>query len=880
MPSDTKKVKEVKEKSTIIKKYVWFYFEQGFSIIPLGKNKGVWHNSKDELKKPSIQSWDKYKNTKATKEEIQQWLDDGLFKNIGIICGHVSNDLVIIDIDDETIPELLKLKFDKILENGSWPVKTGKGYQILMKHHSNPGGIKKPLKYKIEYRANNGYCVAPPSTHPNGKNYYFIGIKDLKELPKLKSNDVKSIFEDFKKRIGKIWDIKEKKHTYAGVIETTPPDEYPKCVAIALETTIKHPMRYNIIYGIASSFAMQNIPKDMAIKRIKQFNMEKCVPPKATSDVENAINGAYEKNSKKYGCEFWMDDAEMCPYENTMECPYGKKKAKRELAKKYKIFDYDERKNKETGEQYFIKKDVRPPKLAELILNEYEFNFVTLRDTKEIYYYNDGAYHPDGELIIRQIAEEFMENITKTHHKNEVVDYIKDKNYQKRNEFFISKPNLINVKNGILNLETKELLPHTPQHHFLNETPVEYNPNAKCPKIIKFFSEVVYEHDISVLQEFAGYCLYKKYHIHKAAMFLGGGKNGKSTAINLLIALLGKDNVSNKELQEIIYNRFATSSLYGKLLNASADISSKSLSRTGKFKELTGGDYVEAEAKFKDSFSFTNYAKFLFSANALPKASDDSYAFYRRWILISFPNTFTGKMCDPNLLEKLTTQEELSGFLNWAVEGLQRLLKNGDFSYGKTVEDVMEQYKTLSDPIYAYCTEFLKCQTGGHIIKANLYKHYVKWCKEKQLPIIPKNILTGELAKHLPEIKTGKVGGKGNQTPAYLDIDWKTEDISNRIDEKIDDGKKQRELKVSTLQGKAEPFIDTHIEYDYPKNKKITKPKEFREWFKHLRHNWEETIDDVFMERNNDEYDQEAWQKLLQSGLVEKDGDGEYRFID
>jgi len=311
----------------------------------------------------------------------------------------------------------------------------------------------------------------------------------------------------------------------------------------------------------------------------------------------------------------------------------------------------------------------------------------------------------------------------------------------------------------------------------------------------KVFSEVVYKHDISVLQEFIGYCLYKKYHIHKATMFLGGGKNGKSTAINLLIALLGKENVANKELQEIIYNRFATSSLYGKLLNASADISSKALSKTGKFKELTGGDYVEAEAKFKDSFNFTNYAKFLFSANALPKASDDSYAFYRRWILISFPNTFDGKTCDPNLLEKLTTEEELSGFLNWAVDGLQRLLANGEFSYGKTVEDVMELYKTLSDPVYAYCTEFLKNQIGGHILKENLYKHYVKWCKEKQLPIIPKNILTGNLAKHLSDIKMGRIGGKGNQKPAYLDIGWKIEDNTNNIFLNMVDGdKKQKNL--------------------------------------------------------------------------------------
>ena len=284
-----------------IENAVWFYYKQGFSVIPLGKNKGFWNNKKDELKKPSLKTWDKYKENRATKEEIQQWIKEKLFKNIGVVCGHVSNNLVIIDIDDETIPEILGLKSEKILESGSWYAKTGKGYQFWLKHHNNPGGIKRPLKYRIEYRANNGYCVAPPSIHPNKKQYHFIGIKRLSELPTLIEKDVKSIFNDFKKKIGEKWDIKEQKHTYIGATRIGGQGEHPKCVEIALKTPIKHPMRYNIIYGIACSFAMQGIPEDMALKRIKQFNMEKCIPPKAVIDVENAVSGAYLKRSKKYG---------------------------------------------------------------------------------------------------------------------------------------------------------------------------------------------------------------------------------------------------------------------------------------------------------------------------------------------------------------------------------------------------------------------------------------------------------------------------------------------------------------------------------------------------------------------------------------------------
>ena len=229
---------------------------------------------------------------------------------------------------------------------------------------------------------------------------------------------------------------------------------------------------------------------------------------------------------------------------------------------------------------------------------------------------------------------------------------------------------LLCVGNGILNLSTKELQPHTPKKIFLNKIPVDYNPAADCPRIKQFFNEVCYEEDIPILQELFGYCLYRSYPIHKAAMFLGEGSNGKSVTINLLRKFLGHENVSSKELRELINDRFAVVELYGRLANVCADISPDALKRTGIFKALTGGDLITGARKFKGSFSFVNYAKLIFSANKLPMSPDKSYAFYRRWILISFPNTFEGENRNPNILEEISTPEELSGLLNWALEGL------------------------------------------------------------------------------------------------------------------------------------------------------------------------------------------------------------------
>ena len=81
-------------------------------------------------------------------------------------------------------------------------------------------------------------------------------------------------------------------------------------------------------------------------------------------------------------------------------------------------------------------------------------------------------------------------------------------------------------------------------------------------------------------------------------------------------------------------NRFALSALEGKLVNIFADLPSQSLNMTTSFKMLTGGDAIGAERKFKDQYSFTNFARLIFSTNKPPKVyDDDRYAFWRRWLI-------------------------------------------------------------------------------------------------------------------------------------------------------------------------------------------------------------------------------------------------------
>lgn len=738
-----------------ILEWIWWYHKNGFSIIPLG------NNPTNDPKKPSLKSWDKYKKTLATEEEIKEWIDEGLFKNVAVICGHVSNDLVVIDIDDKSIKNILELNFDSIVKEGSWVVETGKGYHIYCKHHSNPGGIKKPIKHKIEYRANNGYVVAPPSVHPNGKQYCFYKVKNFSDLKSLKPFDVKVVFNEMKEKIGNAWGIKKKEHSIHGVTKKAEMGEYPACVEIALGKVTKHPMRYYTIYGILSSFVFQGIPKDMAERRIKEFNMVKCSPPHSKDIIRQAVDGAYSEGAHLYGCEFWMDDADLCPFENIMECPFGRKKAKRELAKEYKIFEFSERTSQD-GKKFLVPVKVRNPKLAELILNEFDFNFCTLNDTKEIFYYNGGCYHSQGENTIRYLAEDFMGDLTTTHNKNEIEGYIRDYNYIDRN-CFSAPVHLINLENGVYDMENFSLCYHSPNKFFINKLPVSFNPDAKINRIEQFLTEILRKDDIKTIQEEIGYCLYRDYRIQKAFMYIGEGSNGKSTLLSLMKNFFGMENVSSVSLHDLVADRFASADLYGKLANIYADLSSKSLSSTGVFKMLTGGDIISAQQKFKGRFNFVNYAKLFFSCNRLPDAPDDTEAYFRRWIPTTFPNKFEGKDKKINLLKELTTKEELSGLFNWGIEGLKRLLENHSFTYNQSTADIQDYMERLANPVTSFVRDRLEVIPDCYIEKDDLYESYKNYCAMNGLDIFPKQTFTKRLQMQpipLQDFRPAKVEGR------------------------------------------------------------------------------------------------------------------------
>ena len=303
------------------------------------------------------------------------------------------------------------------------------------------------------------------------------------------------------------------------------------------------------------------------------------------------------------------------------------------------------------------------PNLGELIYDGLDLHFLTTNDNQEIYYYNGGYYESNGAPIIKFLVEQILKEGTQEHFKREVLGYIRDKNYQKR-DIFNTNLHLINLQNGVYNLKTKKFTKHGHENYFLSELPINYIPDAKIDKIQTFFDDLLYIDDIIVLQEFFGDCLQRTYKYKKALMNVGPTNTGKSKVLELLGIFLGDGNTANATLHDLCKDAYAPADLYTKHANVCADIGSASLRQVAMFLMLTGSDRIRAQRKYGQPFHFQNFAKLIFSCNLIPDTEIKTNAYYGRWIVLEYTNIIAEEDQDANIIKKIATEEELSGLFN------------------------------------------------------------------------------------------------------------------------------------------------------------------------------------------------------------------------
>ena len=291
-------------------------------------------------------------------------------------------------------------------------------------------------------------------------------------------------------------------------------------------------------------------------------------------------------------------------------------------------------------------------------------------------------------------------------------------------------PELICLSNGTLNPATGELLPHSPSHRLLSRLRLAWARDAKAEQFMQYLVDVWghepdFEQRVSFLQEFMGYILYPSNKFERFLWLVGAGANGKSVLLRIMAELAGEENTSRLHLDRLGQANVRPS-LEGKMLNISSEMNSGATLADGYVKSITSGETMEAEPKYKDSYSFDPTVKLVAATNALPRLKDTSGGFARRAVILSFTRVFGEDERDADLIEKLLV--ELPGILAWAVEGLQRLLKRGKFVPPPSSEETLITYRTESDSVAMFNHEcLLPCETGTAV--GTLYEAYRAFCQ-------------------------------------------------------------------------------------------------------------------------------------------------------
>lgn len=343
----------------------------------------------------------------------------------------------------------------------------------------------------------------------------------------------------------------------------------------------------------------------------------------------------------------------------------------------------------------------------------------------QLHIYKDGIYVPGHAEIESQMIKHIPH--LKRANRSEVLAYLE---IMIDGEAKTTNPNVIAFTNGLYNIKDGSFRDFTPDVVITNKIPWPYNPAA--------YSELL-DHTLdrlacndpevrALLEEMVGYCLYRRNELGKAFILIGDKSNGKSTFLHVVKNMLGDSNIASLDLKEL-GDRFKTAELFGKLANIGDDIGDEFIANASVFKKLVTGDRVNVERKGQDPFEFNNYAKFLFSANNIPRMKDKTGAVQRRLVIVPFDAKFTPNDPDfrPFIKDELCEQDSMEYLIVLGLKALKSVLGKAQFTTSKRVQGQLDEYEQNNNPIIGFIQEV---GLDGIVNEATntVYRRYKEYC--------------------------------------------------------------------------------------------------------------------------------------------------------
>jgi len=692
-------------------------------------------------KKPFQQSW-QTKTIKFDNEELIKHLNSN--GNYGVMGGGEKH-LIIIDFDNKELQDKLLDKLPK-----TFMVKTGGGLFHLYYFSDNSKSFKifdEEMNTLADVQGEGKQVVGASSIHPNGNTYELI-------------QDIPIAFIDYSE-------------IQANLI---PHDKKPKKEVEEKKLYIpKIDMEENFVEECKSQISVSDVLNLIGIDTSK--NPTEC--PFHSSKGGKCL-GFQNEVAHCFHCdESWnifslVKQWKNCDFKESLEIladNFGMKDKLEQAKKNYiqKLKEEDAKELQKIITNYLNMKDLANQVLevqplyydnSKLwwIWNKREFKWEVVDET-------------DVLIMVDNLA---LINTIKSKEKMEILEALKQGARVRKPKDI--DPNWIQFKDTIFDIKKGIEFKATPEYFATNPIPHKLHPDKfeSTPEMDRIFEEWVGERYVKTLYQILAFCMLPDYPINRLFCFIGAGMNGKSKFLELLEKFFGRDNVCTTDLDVLMNSRFEITKLHKKLVCQMGETNFNEMSKTSKIKKLTGGDLIGMEYKNKTPFEDKNYAKILIATNNLPTTTDKTLGFYRRWMIIDFPNKFSEKK---DILKDIP-EEEYESLALKCTTILHDLLEKREFHNEGTIEERMKRYESKSDFLQDFIEEFVdRTDANGYITKADFFKKFSSWCKEKRHREMAESTLGKKMKEK--EVESAKKSfdwlndGRGGRIYVWEGIKWR-----------------------------------------------------------------------------------------------------------
>lgn len=634
-------------------------------------------------KRPIIKNWSKIQSNDETLDKFKDT------SNIGIIMGATSN-IVCIDVDVKNADGIATL--ERLEEQlGELP-------QTVMSETPS-GGIHYYFKYVkgirnrknvgegIDIQADGTQTVEAPS-QIDGTYYEWVNSPfeyEIAELPqKWKQYLCEEVDEDT-------------------LLLSNKPFEAP--------SEVEEGGRNNTLASYVGSLLGKKLKKTTVLKKALKYNEESCNPPLDEDEVKTIVDSMIktDKTNKANNVEKSINESKL--------------DSSNEDDLKVDWISFDE-----TGTV-----NINDKKFAEWYVKR-----------NELYCINDRFYTRYGQISdneFRNNIHNIIGGIITTRLSAKVESLLASV----KNEAFtkLDAPDKYKVQFDNISFDVRHgKLEECDTFFTLHQIPHNYDAKADCPKFKRFINNLFYEEDIPVIQEYLGYCLVPNTLAQTALFIIGEGGEGKSRIPVLMEHIIGADNVVVGDF-EGLQDKFSTSSLDKQMLFMDDELTLTALDDTSNFKKIvTAETAMEVEVKGKPKYKTKLYSRIICCGNgAIQSKFDRTDGFYRRLLLCKVRPVHYDKP-DRTLSDQL--DKEIPGIINWMLEGLCRVVKNGFIiEPSKRMSDEVQSLRDNSDTIQLFMNDeqFIDYtfDEEDKVSIKQLYDAYENWCQDNSYLIIHKN---------------------------------------------------------------------------------------------------------------------------------------------